>query len=71
MTTFTKCPSIAEVAAAAQTSVSSVIRDVRKGLLKKLQDASRRISFDPEAAAAYVDDRLTLRAVTARLRRLP
>jgi hypothetical protein len=66
---FTKRPSIEEVAAAAATSVSSVFRDVRKGLLRKLRDQSGRVSFDADQAGEYAEKRLAMKAAASALRR--
>ena len=67
--TFNERPSIERLAAEARTSVSSVVRDIRKGLLNKLRDQSGRVSFDPSQAADYVAKRRAVRAAAEALRR--
>jgi hypothetical protein len=59
---FNARPSIERLAAEAGTSVSSVVRDVRKGVLTKLRDEAGRVSFDPEEAADYVAKRRAKKA---------
>ena len=59
---FNTRPSIEQLAAQAGTSVSSVIRDIRKGLLTKLRDEAGRVSFDPGEAADYVAKRRAKKA---------
>jgi hypothetical protein len=59
---FDTRPSIERVAAEAGTSVSSVIRDIRKGVLTKLKDQAGRISFDPDEAADYIAKRRAKKA---------
>ena len=59
---FNTRPSIEQLAAEAGTSVSSVIRDIRKGLLTKLRDQAGRVSFDPDQAADYVAKRRAKKA---------
>ena len=60
--TFNERPSIERLAAEARTSVSSVVRDIRKGLLNKLRDQGGRVSFDPHQAAEYVAKRRAKKA---------
>jgi hypothetical protein len=59
---FNERPSIERLAAEAGTSVSSVVRDIRKGLLTKLRDQTGRVSFDPGEAADYVAKRRAKKA---------
>ena len=59
---FNERPSIERLAAEAGTSVSSVIRDIKKGLLSKLRDEAGRVSFDPNQAAEYVAKRRAKKA---------
>ena len=59
---FNTRPSIERLAAEAGTSVSSVIRDIKKGLLSKLRDEAGRVSFDPGQAADYVAKRRAKKA---------
>jgi len=66
---FNTRPSIEQLAAEAGTSVSSVIRDIKKGLLSKLRDETGRVSFDPDQAADYVEKRRAMRAASEALRR--
>ncbi len=67
--TFNERPSIERLAAEARTSVSSVVRDIRKGLLTKLRDQTGRVSFDPSQAADDVAKRRAVRAAAEALRR--
>jgi hypothetical protein len=59
---FNTRPSIEQLAAEAGTSVSSVVRDIKKGLLTKLRDPAGRVSFDPEQASDYVTKRRAKKA---------
>lgn len=59
---FNTRPSIERLAAEAETSVSSVVRDIRKGVLTKLRDQAGRVTFDPEEAADYVARRRAKKA---------
>lgn len=65
---FNTRPSIEPLAAEAGTSVSSVVRDIRKGLLNKLRDEAGRVSFDPDEAADYVAKRRAMKAAAEALR---
>jgi hypothetical protein len=66
---FNTRPSIERLAAEAGTSVSSVIRDIKKGLLCKLRNETGRVSFDPAQAADYVAKRRAMRVASEALRR--
>ena len=59
---FNERPSIERLAAEAGTSVSSVIRDIKKGLLTKFRDQAGRVSFDLNQAADYVAKRRAKKA---------
>jgi gas vesicle protein len=59
---FSTRPSIEQLAAEAGTSVSSVVRDIKKGLLTKLKDQAGRISFDVGQATDYVAKRRAKKA---------
>jgi predicted site-specific integrase-resolvase len=59
---FNTRPTIEQLAAEAGTSVSSVVRDIKKGLLTKLRDQAGRVSFDADQASDYVAKRRAKKA---------
>jgi hypothetical protein len=59
---FNARPSIERLAAEAGTSVSSVVRDIRKGVPNKLRDQAGRVTFVPQEAADYVAKRRAKKA---------